>query len=174
MILRHFSAAPVPEVLSMAQIDIPFFKPRGLWLDVDGAWKEWCEENEFHLENLTHVHAVELDPSAAICRISTEDELRAFNRQFAAEWVSPRSPRARYGRDGDTRSYSVDWKAVARDFAGIIIAPYLHSMRHDDECAWYHPWDFASGCVWDAAAVKSIRLVSPQAGKASRRASHAI
>jgi hypothetical protein len=52
----------------------------------------------------------------------------------------------------------IDWKQVAREFAGIEIAPYQWDRRHT--LSWYYGWDCASGCVWHPRAVKGVREVT--------------
>ncbi len=45
---------------------------------------------------------------------------------------------------------------VAKLYQGIIIAPYCYSIRLDNDCFWYYPWDCASGCIWDATAIAAL------------------
>lgn len=146
--LIHYSGEGVTRVDSLAQEqrNQGCFKPCGFWVSVEGngdGWKEWCEAEEFRLENLACVHAVTLAPTAHLIFLTDVEGMDAFTQRYAQE------PRNEY----------VDWKRVAQDYQGILIAPYLHERRFDP--MWYYCWDCASGCIWDAIAVSSVVLKDP-------------
>jgi hypothetical protein len=52
--------------------------------------------------------------------------------------------------------FEIEWRKVAERFDGIIIAPYIWQRRLDLESSWYYSWDCASGCIWNASAVREI------------------
>lgn len=139
MILRHYSARPLEFDENRVYERDVHFKPNGLWLSVvgDGDWKEWCEAEEFHLAALAYHCDFALAADADVLHISTARELREFGRHY-------RSQKAHHDS-----LWSVDWAWVARDYGGIIIAPYQFRCRFDKECFWYYPWDCASACIWD-------------------------
>lgn len=60
----------------------------------------------------------------------------------------------RYGIPGFFGSPMINWPAVAIEYQGVIVAPYSWERRN----SWYYPWDCASGCIWDAAAIESITV----------------
>jgi hypothetical protein len=97
-------------------------------------------------------HAVEFHPAANLLRIETSAELRRFTREFGTE--------DRYG------DWTIRWPDVAARWQGILITPYQWDCRLDDEMFWYYGWDCASGCIWDAGAVASIKQVDFEPRKA--------
>lgn len=148
--LRHYSYEPIEAVSDRAQEEPQTYrKPRGLWLSVEGGgdgWREWCEAESF-AGGWTHVYDVELAEDANVLHLSGPGDLDRFHH----EWSVPDEVLARWGRR------SIDWRAVAEKYDGIIIAPYVWERRLDGEVSeWYYGWDCASGCIWRARAVASI------------------
>jgi hypothetical protein len=154
MRLLHYSAQPLGTIHSVEQADSGNcgrgFKPRGLWVSVEGEddWASWCKSEQFALENLTHAHEISLAPDAKILRLSTPDDIDRLTRAFPARL------------SGITSVSGIRWDEIARDYHGIIIAPYVWERRLDPAASWYYPWDCASGCIWDAASVADARLLS--------------
>lgn len=117
MRLTHYADTPVGLIHSVEQVVPTFFsphtKPEGFWVSVDGEddWREWCLSEEFRLDRLTHVHDVVLAKDANILRLNGASDIDAFTQRFA-----------------DRKSYCepcIRWHDVARDYQGIIIAPYV-------------------------------------------------
>lgn len=109
-------------------------KPEGFWFGVGAEWIDWTEDEmpEWKGDNL---YSVEVDESACLT-IETEFDLREFNRTYG------------------TRDGMIDWQRVAKDHKGIIFKQYFPSARM--KYRWYYSWDVASGCVWDASAIKQV------------------
>lgn len=151
--LSHYSAEPIEQIRSVPQKDIPDMKPQGFWFSVDGRddWLQWCNSEKFQLHKVKLRYRVALDMSRILV-LSTPQELDDFTTGFltVAPWEK--------GRPGSTdlRMW-MNWGAVAELYAGIIIAPYQWERRL--LLMWYYGWDCASGCVWDATAVRSIKLL---------------
>lgn len=145
MRLLHYSNAQLSEIRSVKQADNWLFKPRGLWVSVEGKddWASWCRAEDFRLGSIAH--EVELSPSANILRITDADGIDNLTDEFEPS--------------GSLSSWWLDWQAIAARWQGIIIAPYIWERRLHDRASWYYPWDCASGCIWDASAVKSIKLL---------------
>lgn len=130
-------------------------KPDGLWVSVPGEddWPTWCHDSEYGDEDLAVAHHVELNPTANILYVATADDLDKFHTNYSTEgaaWAS--------GIGDDEwrfRQRPIDWRLVAKDHDGIIIAPYQWSRRLMGPF-WYYGWDCASGCIWSTAAIKSI------------------
>ena len=114
-------------------------KPHGLWLSVQGEddWKSWCEAEQFNLESFKHTYQIILHDNADILHISTLKEIDAFSKHYAKPIAGINLPYV-----------YIDWVEVAKDYDGIIIAPYLHKRRYTDHTFWYWGWDCASGCIW--------------------------
>jgi hypothetical protein len=96
--------------------------------------------------------------------LSTARELDAFTLFFSVDldWQKGMCVPNRL-----TLPIYIDWLRVAQKSAGIIIAPYIWERRL--HLPWYYGWDCASGCVWDAAAVlsvKRLKSVRPRRTKA--------
>lgn len=134
-------------------------KPVGLWVSVEGEddWPSWCRGEEFHLSGLDAVHEVTLTDDARIAHISGAAELREFHEK----WSMP-NDMSKLLDDGPYRHgnkyYEPDWPAVAQEYDGIIIAPYIWCMRTDGPF-WYYGVDCASGCIWNLDAIESFKLV---------------
>jgi hypothetical protein len=132
-------------------------KPSGFWVSVESddedsyGWSNWCLDNDFDVAKLANVHEVTLAAGANILRINTAEELRTFTRA----WDLPTYRPPKLGE-------RINWQGVAELYQGILITPYLWSERLSNEAFWYYGWDCASGCIWDLAAIESIRLVVKQ------------
>ena len=124
-------------------------KPKGFWISVEGnddGWREWCEGEEFNLEGLAHRTDIELAPNANILWLRDAwkiDEVTARYEGLPYPTI--------------TTYRQIDWRPIAEQYQGIIIAPYHWSRRLCDRSRWYYSWDCASGCIWDAAAIVVAR-----------------
>lgn len=151
MRLLHHSKVQVDQIYPREQFAGAdrFDKPNGFWVSVEGEddWESWCRDNDFCLNRLTHTHEVVLKPDANVLILSGEQDIRDFH----AEYGKPLHP--------EVRGEGIDWPRVAEKYDGIIITPYVWSMRHDIVIFWYYTWDCASGCIWDPKCVESIKLL---------------
>lgn len=151
-IYRHWDAAPVEfdrmrvYTLDENQSYRKYFKPVGLWFDVDSDWKRWCEGETFELECIATPHVLTFKPSANILRLKSSFDLSLFTEKYC------RVPRHERDRD----SYAIDWPRVREEHDGIIIAPYQWECRMD--LMWYYVWDCASGCVWNLDCVEEFTV----------------
>ena len=130
-------------------------KPKGFWItdDTEDSWQAWCLSERFNLESLTHKHEVDLEEDRILILRSAYD-VEMFASQYAFEhWWGPEGQPRKY------RNRCIDWPEVASCYAGIIITPYQWSLRMANGFSWYYGWDCASGCIWDATAIKDVRLV---------------
>jgi hypothetical protein len=151
--LFHFAKEPMMSVSNVAEQNDDHFKPKGLWLSVDDAWKEWCESESFGLENLAYKFRVRLKPDARVLHIATASELVSFTEKFVN----------REFQQQFRLSYALHWSRVALKYDGILIAPYIWSMRFERGAEWYYAWDIASGCIWNTRAIADvIRVETPK------------
>ena len=127
----------------------PIGKPKGLWLSVQGEqdWATWCIGNNWPLGQLTY--QVKLAEDSRILYIETMAQLEQFAEKYRV--INQR------------RDFKMDWRAVARKYQGIVIAPCQRDARFS--MFWYYGWDCASGCVWDKDAIASIELVPELSNK---------
>jgi len=171
MTYYHWASEPVTlRNMSYPQSGHP--KPNGLWFDVNGAWKRWCEAAEFRLENLRYRHTVTVLDASRILFLRSAKDIDAFSGEYghdfsgrirllpATQDVGPFT--REYGRDlfGEIqRSFSnyIMWSEVAERHSGVIIHPYLRSRSKT--CLWYHGLNCACGCIWDTGI---IRLGKPR------------
>ncbi len=128
----HYAEHPVTRVNSVVQGDEPSHKPRGLWLSTDAterdSWHFWCQDNEFHLEQLAVRHGVTLAQEANVLWLDGADAFVEFCKEFG-------------GADG------IRWAEVASLYQGIgVLCPW-------DGGRQFSKWDCASVCIWDASAV---------------------
>lgn len=148
MNLSHYSPHPITELRAVIE-QIPLertfvWKPRGLWVSVDGEydWKEWCEGNGWHKPQPVH-HRVILREIDSLLHLKDPVEILSFQDQYGFS-------------DGITSYPAIDWARVAQDYPGIIIAPYQWSLRMD--LMWYYGWDCASGCIWDTSIIERLEI----------------
>lgn len=153
MVLTHYTDAPIKGLIRSSNGWLQLErKPTGLWVSVDGDedWPWWLKENNYDIPPVEH--RVTLSPDAEILRLRTAKELRQFNREFGD------------GKKWHTRVY---WNEVGALYQGIIIAPHRAECRLDPYMYWYMAWDCASGCIWDASAIQSVRRMKD--GRVRRR-----
>ncbi|MCK9549146.1 hypothetical protein [Aquamicrobium sp.] len=129
-------------------------KPFGLWVSVEGDddWPSWCRAEQFQLGKLTHPTEVVLRDNANVLRLRDESEIRNFHQEYGCR---PHFA-DKMGDSGLFDGNAVRWAAVAERYSGIIIAPYVWSLRLDQTVRWYYPWDCASGCIWSSRAVAEL------------------
>jgi hypothetical protein len=144
--LFHYSAEPLGELRAVAQEVEPrlgiLAKPRGLWLSAEDDWAQWCTENEFAVDKLAVRARVTLKEPDRLLRLQTVQEILDFQ--------------AKYVRlvKGFELFVGIDWTRAAAEYAGILIAPYQRSARHD--LMWYYTWDCASACIWDTSIIERV------------------
>ena len=150
--LIHYTAKPFAlEQRRVEQSDVnewgimPIGKPCGLWLSVDDAWHV-AALDMFGDEGLKYSSLITLAHDANILRLTTVCEIDDFTEQYTVA-VDDKFPIL--GR-------VIDWRRVAAEYQGIIIAPYQFSRRLTQHTFWYYGWDCASGCIWDTAAIASV------------------
>lgn len=138
-------------------------KPHGLWVSVEGAcdWASWCVGNDFDTEFLSDKWEIVLAENANILRIASIGEIDAFTEKYGIYDTrchevlrSGGLATSHFGRQP-----AIDWPRVAKEYQGIIIAPYIWERRMETHTGWYYGWDCASGCIWDAEAIASARRV---------------
>jgi hypothetical protein len=161
--LLHYSSEPLGALYSCEQKSgvrgHRFDKPRGLWVSVEGEddWRSWCEAESFGNPGAQHCYEIALASDANVLRIKSAPALLSFTRRYGYDpYVGIPGVRTIMSGQG------IQWAAIAAKFDGIIIAPYQWSARLDDRTGWYYGWDCASGCIWNADAVASVRLVSDE------------
>jgi hypothetical protein len=134
-------------------------KPLGLWVSAEGEndWPSWCQAEDFGMARLSHPTEVVLR-EGAVLHLATEEDVRSFHAEYGCR---PHYA-DRIGDDGLFKGGAVRWAAVAERYGGIVIAPYIWSLRLDEDVRWYYPWDCASGCIWNGDAVADlVHLPSP-------------
>jgi hypothetical protein len=152
--LIHYSKEPLLKVESVPiKAHRPSHKPSGLWVSVEGPddWKTWCQAENFNLDRLALAHRIELSDHAQILRIVDSAGIDRLTREYALRHF----PGSEFFAAGEF-TYAMDWKRLARLWNGIIIAPYIWERRLEGGSDWYYAWDCASGCIWNASAVKNI------------------
>lgn len=153
--LAHYSPKPLKSVFSKAQSPQPNMKPKGLWLSVEDGygWLDWREAEQWGLNGDEFVYEVELTPTAKVLRLGSVIDIDRFHKKYRAS-VFPGDHRFR-------DYFHINWQRVAKDYDGIIIAPYQWQRRLSNDVSWYYAWDCSSGCIWNAAAVASFALMVP-------------
>lgn len=162
MTLMHYAAAPITFDRGRTYTQEEphaYGKPAGLWVSVAGEddWPSWCRKEEFAQDSLAAVHSVTLAESAEVHTITSAFELDAFTGLYA---VQTDRERKFTWTANDQRHWPIDWRRVAEDCNGLIIAPYQWARRL--ELDWYYGWDCASGCIWNLDAIESVVLVDSE------------
>lgn len=130
-----------------------FFKPTGLWISRDGpdSWEEWCKHNSERLLG-QFKHGVAVRPEANLLWILSPAQLLDFTEKYKdREKLS------------FLQSHNIKWDAVASDYDGIMIIPYIYSCRLDPHCSWYYGWDCASGCIWNREMIAGVYFLEERA-----------
>jgi len=150
MKLRHFSKTAIQQVLDTRDKQRVWWKPVGLWVSDEGpnsgrSWSQFCDNESGLL--LGHIeHAVYLRASARVAWCRAASDIDAFHARFCAR------------RPDLSNIDLIDWRAVAREYDGIIITPHCpeRHLSEDDASTWYYTWDVASGCIWNPRAIAHI------------------
>lgn len=126
-------------------------KPVGFWVSVPGEddWPTFCRNERFAAERFEFEHTVTLAADASVLLVPGPLEMSRFHNEYSVE---PDEWTFIYGTRHGARP--IDWRAVAADYDGIIIAPYQWSHRL--ELSWYYGWDCASGCIWNLDAIAAM------------------
>lgn len=152
MKLSHYSDHDAITPYAAEQLDKVFTyeKPRGLWVSVDGEddWHAWNQVEQWRDTGSQHRHQVTLADDHQVLVLDTIEKVMAFDQHWSR-------PDMFAGAQGD-RWRGIDWAAFAAEYQGVIIAPYQPQVRL--RLSWYYPWDCASGCIWDPAAIKEVTL----------------
>ena len=126
------------------------FKPKGLWYGIGDSWIKWVrsEMPDWEVDN---VFKIDINESK-ILKVTNYKELVEFENKYAA--TREKDDNRSYSAMMSTRYKGIDWGAVAKDFAGIEIAPYIYEARY--EHMWYYGWDVESGCIWGDGVITNI------------------
>jgi hypothetical protein len=166
MTYYHWAPEPVKlRRMSYPQSGHP--KPNGLWFDVNGSWKRWCENVAFRLERLRYRHTVTILDTSRVLFLRNANDIDQFTREFGHNLAGHIQPLQstedigafanRYGSDlfrDIQRQFSnyILWGDVAEKYSGIIIHPY--SRAKSLTYLWYYGWNCAGGCIWDTDAIR--------------------
>jgi hypothetical protein len=142
-------------------------KPNGLWFDVNGEWKRWCEDVEFRHDTLRYRHAVTILDTSRILFLRRAGDIDAFTDKYRRnlfgniQLLQSTEENAEFAREygsdlfGDIKqqfSNYIAWGEVAEKYSGIIVAPY--SRSRSQTYLWYYGWNCASGCIWDTSVIR--------------------
>jgi hypothetical protein len=166
MTYYHWASDPV-ELRGMSYPQKGHPKPNGLWFDVDGSWKKWCEAIHFRLEDLRCRHTVTILDDSRILILRNAKDIDVFTRQYRHDISGHIQPlqssgdldvfARQYGSDlfgniqGQFSNY-IMWGEVAEKHTGIIIDPY--SPARSQTYLWYNGWNCAGGCIWDTSVIR--------------------
>lgn len=161
MILEHHSDSANPLDLAALRLHHgPLSdKPDGLWVSVPGPhdWPSFCRREGLHLG--PHRHLVAIADDANLLRLETLDDVLGLHRSFPGhDLLAEMLGSVPGGLLCCLESFSIDWAAIAERWDGILIPTYQHAARRSDRARWYHSWDCASGCIWNARAIVSTML----------------
>ena len=127
-------------------------KPSGFWItdDSEDCWRSWCVGEQWGLDGLTHKHEIVLDETNILI-LRNQLDVECFAEKYRVI--------KRWGKNNEWADRCIEWQRVASEYDGIIITPYQYRLRLADGFMWYYGWDCASGCIWNANAIRDIRLI---------------
>lgn len=131
-------------------------KPLGLWVSIEGEddWLSWCKAEGFGLSRLSCPTEIVLHPHARVMRVEGADALRKFHDTYQCRpWFADKIGSSSNLYEGS----AIRRGGIAEEYDGIVIAPYVWSLRLDRNISWYYGWDCASGCIWNNRAVSELR-----------------
>ena len=117
----------------------------GLWaspLTSTKGWGEWCSDNDFRLDTLSHHFLFKLSPYARIYVIDTMDDLRTISDM-----------KDEYGRR------FMDFHRLSQDYDGVFVTANAASRlrQHSDMyLSDLNSWDVESLCVWNADVIVPV------------------
>jgi hypothetical protein len=149
--LYHY-ANQLPAQLVDREQDTPLcaaFKPNGLWVspDTEDGWAAWSRDAGYRVDQLEERALVTLWPNAKVLRIEDEAGMLCLDEAYRRDLDGPLS---------NLGLLRIDWRKVADEYDGILIAPYQGWARLDRRFLWYYPWDCASGCIWRVRAIQKF------------------
>ncbi len=122
MTYYHWAAEPVAlKGMTYPQMGHP--KPNGLWFDVDGSWKQWCEAVQFRPEHLKCRHTVTLRDTSGILFLRNIEDIDDFTSRYGQD-VSGNIQPVQGAEDPDTfaRQYGEDlFRDVLGQFSNYIM-----------------------------------------------------
>jgi hypothetical protein len=131
---------------SVSAMHTVFSKPTGTWYARGEEWMRFLlGEWQSALTKYSHAFMIDIDYTSML-RINTEKKMDEFEKR----WVNQIEGSYLYG---------IDWTEVAKQYKGIEIIPYFWNYRHQSKGNWYYTWDIASGCIWDASAIKGFKEI---------------
>jgi hypothetical protein len=166
MTFYHWASDPV-ELRRMSYPQKGHPKPNGLWFDINGSWKRWCEAVQFRLEDLRFRHTVTILDDSRVLILRNSKDIDVFTSQYRHDISGHIQPlqssedldafERQYGGDlfSDIKgqfTHYIMWGEVAEQHTGIIIDPYFHAMSQ--AYLWYYGWNCAGGCIWDTSVVR--------------------
>jgi hypothetical protein len=132
-------------------------KPAGLWYAVGSEWIDWCQSE---MPEWVGDKYYRIEVTDKVLKVDTLEKLRKFEENFG-EVEAPYKFDTTIDHpmviNSQRRETMINWERVARQYAGIEIAPYRREFIQ--QYSWYSPWDVASGCIWDKSGIKSLKRI---------------
>lgn len=147
----HYTSIKFSKIKDAEQGEDDFFKPRGFWIsdDDDYGWKKWCEENGSFSNQFKYKYQIELNHDANILYITSPQQLDEFSEKYKTDKYDYLKHEIIY----------ITWSKITSKYDGIIITPYFWERRMGSRSTWYYSWDCASGCIWNANAIKQFKMI---------------
>lgn len=168
----HYSSNPdlkVNDIVNKDQLVVA--KPKGLWLGIEDdeySWDEWAKDDyPSFFEGSPHKYHVEV-AEKALLKIDNNEAFDAFVYQYgyhssllnpdprAARKIMPSEPMRDLMMANILNPVHINWEAVAMEYEGIVIAPYLVERRGIDGF-FYNSWDCACACIWSKEVILDIK-----------------
>jgi len=123
-------------------------KPKGLWYSFGSEWVDFARQQMPQWED-DHLFKIEID-ERKILRLGADYDMPygKFEEKYAVKEIKNKGTNIEY------ENVDIDWKRVAKDYAGIEIQNPWGQIGH-----WQRPWDVSSGCIWGDGVIKSIEKI---------------
>ncbi len=113
------------------------FKPHGLWaspVNAEIGWKEWCEDQDFHVDRLEKSFEFTLSPEAKVLTINKLEDAADFLIVDYMGWY--------------TTLYNLNHSLIySRYDAMEVIMSSDYINLHGNNV--FNPWDVDSICIWN-------------------------
>lgn len=160
--LLHATDKKLLKIKNKKQTDT--YKPRGLWYASGTDWLKWAIDEDYK-NTYKYFYKLKMNYTD-IDNVDKNSVLKLDNRRDYVKFIRE------YELGADPGFETIDWKRVAKDYAGLELIPYEDYMKSfmDKEMAselglehapimWSSGWDVASGCVWRVTGIKSVSRI---------------
>lgn len=124
-------------------------KPSGLWassVDAGLSWKDWCESEDYHTEQLEKCFRFKIKDGARILEIHQIEDILDYLEKSVDGWT--------VWLDGAHMHASLNANRLRSEFDGMELYLSENWQLRDQ---YFYPWDVDSICIWNPDVVEVIK-----------------